>query len=650
MLVAALVLIGSGLSLYKLGEKSLWLDEISTVQIASQNYKQIYKSLEREHMAPPLYYIGLHVFLNLGSDEFFVRLPSVIFFALAIIVCFLVAQILFDKTVALMASFLFALSPLSISYAQEARMYSMNQFLLLLSFYFFIKALKTKKNKLWIAYVVVTAIAAYTHYFTVFYIAVQAIFLVLITLRQWISQRKEKNTSRINLQPWFWFAVSLLCILALYLPRVSSAQARSQGMGLRRSFSEVFNMSLRYFSGIQKTTLPNLFGIIFILGLAACVLSRKKREGLLLGLWVLLPVIMTYFFLMIFQSFFAVRYVLFALPPYLIGISFGLTAIIRIPASRFKLPMWAHKIFYAGLILAVIFIHISPIQAMYSRPKQPWREIAHFFKTQVKDNEIVVIFPRWIIIGLEYYGFHSEKVISSKLETIQNVLKKRSNTWVLCFPFSEPDPDVYFQPQIKSNQCTKIIAGTYQTAGLYLYYIHLNKNKPRDMSPILKAAVHIVPKDWYIHALLADTYIKKGKIKHAISEYEKILSLRPKRLVFIRRLAQLYTQDKRLNSGIRLLKRAVKLRPNAAWNHILLADILTRTRHYDAALMEYKKAAELYPDYLQKDWYYVKLGNFYRLKNNKVPAIEAYKKALTLNSNNTKALKWMKRLASKKSP
>ena len=51
-------------------------------------------------MAPPLYYLFLHEFLKIGSNEFLIRLPSVLFFALSIIVCFLIAQKLFDKTIA----------------------------------------------------------------------------------------------------------------------------------------------------------------------------------------------------------------------------------------------------------------------------------------------------------------------------------------------------------------------------------------------------------------------------------------------------------------------------------------------------------------------------------------------------------------------
>ncbi len=646
MLLLSIVLVGSGLSLHRLGAKSLWEDEITTVQIASKNYHQIHESLKYTHMAPPLYYIVLHVFLNLGSNEFFVRLPSVIFFVLSIIACFLVAQILFDDVLALFAAFFFTLSSLQISYAQEARMYSMCQLFVLLSFYFFIKTIQSNKMIFWVAYLIVTIMSAYTHYFALFYMGIQALFLIITTLRQRILLKKENKAFKIDFKPWFWFVLSIIGIFILYLPKIPSLLARTKGAGLHQSFSTAFNLTWRIFSGSHISGLPYIFGIVFVWGLAACWISKKRTEGILLGLWVFLPLPMVYLFLMRAESFFAVRYILFSNPPYLIGISFGLVYLIRLATLRLKLSNLVQKIVYTSLVLSIIFVHISSIQAMYNQPKQPIRELAHFFNEQVEEDEVLFISPRWHINSLNYYGFQSNKVFFSTLkrDDIENLLRKKTDTWLLSTSTYQFNPDRAFRPYIENGKCIKIFGGTYQTTGLYLYYLRLDENHPRDILPILEAAIHFLPKDWYVHASLAKEYRNRGKIRYAIFEYEKALDLEPKKMIFMIKLAQLYVQNRRFKSGIRILKQAIDLVPSNAENHIFLADIFMREKNFDDALSEYKKAGKLDPAHYKKDWFYVRLGNIYKLKKDKVRAVEAYEKALALNKNNKVALENLARL------
>ena len=594
-------------------------------------------------MAPPLYYMVLHIFLSQGSNEFLVRLPSVIFFVFSIIACFLVAKTLFDKTVALTATFFFALSPLQITYAQEARMYSMCQLFLLLSFYFLIQALNTKKKKFWIAYILATSLSAYTHYFAIFYIVVQAIFLILVTLEHFISKEKRKHGAKINLLPLFWFTLSIICIFILYFPRMPSALARSHGAGLTHSFSDVFNLCLNYFGGNKSSIIPSLFGILFVWGLTACWMSKKKREGLLLGLWGVLPIPMTYFFLLYAESFFSIRYVLFSLVPYLIGISIGLIYLFRTAINRFRISERAKKIVYICMVLGITLVHIGPIQAMYNQPKQPWREMAQFFNEQVENDEIIVVSPRWYIVNLEYYGFQSDKFVISKFDNIERLFKNKSPTWVLCSPTPHFHPTRAFRSQIESGKCIKIFGETYPTAGLLLFYIRSDEDKKRDLIPILEAAINIVPKSWYLNALLAEEYKNKGNIRRAIFNYEKALNIQPKKVIFMTRLAQLYVEEGNFKPGIRLLRQAVNLRPNNAKNHILLADILVQAGNFNDALIEYNKAAELNPDFHKKDWFYVRLGNLYRLTKDIILSIDAYEKALALNNNNETALKWLKK-------
>ena len=108
-----------------IGQKSFWFDEGFSVSQAVRTQEQIWqRDWERPESHPPLYYSGLHYWVDwFGTDEAPVRLPSAIASVLNVGLLYLLALRLFGERVALLAAALLALSPLSIWYAQEARMY-----------------------------------------------------------------------------------------------------------------------------------------------------------------------------------------------------------------------------------------------------------------------------------------------------------------------------------------------------------------------------------------------------------------------------------------------------------------------------------------------------------------------------------------------
>ncbi|MFH1933662.1 MAG: glycosyltransferase family 39 protein, partial [Pseudomonadota bacterium] len=517
ILLAAIILVGLSLSLNRLEEKSLWQDEITTVQIASSGIPQIYQSLEGMHMAPPLYYLVLHYFLKIGSNEVIARLPSVFFFVLSIFGCFLVATLLFDKTVALLAALLFALSPLQIQYAQEARMYSMCQFFLLMSFFFLLKALESHKPAHWIFYIVMTALGAYTHYFVLFYLFIQGLILIGMTWKQLVSSFKEKS-GRLKeaFKPLLWFAAGLFCVFLLYLPRMSSSLARSQGAGLEQSFSQSLEQTLRFFGGALKNDLPPLYILLFVWGITASWLAGKNKEGLQASVWALLPFPLIFLFLTVANSFFAVRYVLFSHAPYLILISFGLVYAVRQVHLLWKPSIFLKKIFTAICVLIVCAVHIAPIQAMYKRPKQPWRELVVFLNKNVEPTEAVFISPQWQWILLDYYGFKSKRITPINLGDIDQYAKEKNNAWILYMKREGTNEDEALVPYIESGQCIHIIGNTFYSTGIYLYYLNINEDQSRKMIPLFKDAIDIIPRDWFVYLNYGEALLDDGQIKEAI--------------------------------------------------------------------------------------------------------------------------------------
>lgn len=145
LVVLVLFVLALSIRVVAIGEKSLWLDEASSVVIAQADLVTILQP-DRVQVHPPGYYVLLKWVLGVGESEAIVRLPSALASAAAVALVFLIVMKLFDRQVALLSAALLLLSPLDLWYAQEARQPAIAIFVVLLGFYFL-------SLKSWIGYV-----------------------------------------------------------------------------------------------------------------------------------------------------------------------------------------------------------------------------------------------------------------------------------------------------------------------------------------------------------------------------------------------------------------------------------------------------------------------------------------------------------------
>ena len=121
----AIVLVGAFLRLYHLGAQSLGADDTWSVWIAQLSIPKILQTTAAD-VHPPLYYFLLHYWIAyFGASELAVKLPSVIFGVLSIIVMYALGRQLFDDRAGLLGAFILAISAFNIRYSQETRMYSL---------------------------------------------------------------------------------------------------------------------------------------------------------------------------------------------------------------------------------------------------------------------------------------------------------------------------------------------------------------------------------------------------------------------------------------------------------------------------------------------------------------------------------------------
>jgi len=185
MLIIPILIISALSRFYNNTALALWHDEAFSALYIRYPWGEMMHRIGLD-VHPPLYYWVLRVWsYGAGDSLLSLRLLSILFGVLTVWAGYMFLRAAFGKKIALAGALLLALNPFQIQYALEARMYTLGTFLALWSSYFLVKALESENlhAKYWIGYTLTIAAALYTHYYLVFTIAAQGLFLLIYCLR-----------------------------------------------------------------------------------------------------------------------------------------------------------------------------------------------------------------------------------------------------------------------------------------------------------------------------------------------------------------------------------------------------------------------------------------------------------------------------------
>jgi uncharacterized membrane protein len=184
-LLMLLVCAAGALRFSTLGVQSFWSDEGFTVSIVGHAFTGVLGAVRHTESTPPLYYWIAWCWRELfGSGEWGLRSLSALLGTLTVPVTYAAARELFSRRVGLIAAALVTFSPVLIWYSQEARAYSLLLLLGVLSVWLFARALHGDRRAPW-GWAVTAALALATHYFAVFTVLPEAVWLIARRPRQW---------------------------------------------------------------------------------------------------------------------------------------------------------------------------------------------------------------------------------------------------------------------------------------------------------------------------------------------------------------------------------------------------------------------------------------------------------------------------------
>jgi len=201
-LIILMMILAALLRFYDLGGESYWFDEVIMVHVAQGDLSSILHGGR-----PPVYVLLAYFWIKLfGTSEEATRSLSALAGVISIPIIYLIGNQLFNRRVGIISAFLMAISQLQIYYSQDFRYYSLFVLITLLSFYFFIVALRSRNIGNLTFYVLFSVLLFYTHTFGVFIIVAQNLYILL----RWDSYRK------LTIQ---WL-ISQAIILFAILPRI----------------------------------------------------------------------------------------------------------------------------------------------------------------------------------------------------------------------------------------------------------------------------------------------------------------------------------------------------------------------------------------------------------------------------------------------
>jgi len=155
----------AALSLVTITKFSFWFDESFGAYLIKYNFVDIIRYTATD-VHPPLFYWVLKLWAMLfGNTELALRSMSVLFGGIAIVLGYVLANKLFNKTAARISLIFMVLSPMFIRYSQEARMYTMVAAIAFAATLVLIYALESKSKKLWVLYGVLVGLGLWIHYF-----------------------------------------------------------------------------------------------------------------------------------------------------------------------------------------------------------------------------------------------------------------------------------------------------------------------------------------------------------------------------------------------------------------------------------------------------------------------------------------------------
>ncbi len=377
--LGGLLVLGAALRVWNLGAESFWHDESWTWGLIQGGPRDLVRRLATYDAHPPLYFLLVQAWSLFGSSEAWLRALSVVFGVASIPLIHRLAARVGGPTAGLAAAAFLTLSPYHVYYSREARSYALLLLLCVVSLDLLLDLAAAPNRKKWIAFAAVSAAILLTHYMGAFFLAAEAGAALLL--------RRER--------PGFLreFAIAGAGAAVLYLPWMPIAfrhvTAVNAGFWLPAPTATVvaFSMCSLVVSPFWMGTPGYVFGWSYY---GAALGGLRGRRDLALLLVALVPPLGE-LLVSLHRPLFYAQTFQYILVPLFVLVSVALT----------RLPPRA-GLAAAAIALAALLPGLQKTETQLA--KEDWRGAAAWIEAAVGPDELVVVHPGFLGVGLERYA------------------------------------------------------------------------------------------------------------------------------------------------------------------------------------------------------------------------------------------------------
>lgn len=374
-----ILLLAFYLRIVSLADHPLWFDESIEYWMAVVRFPLIAQAVSHATHDPPLYSYFLHLWMNGGIDEFWLRLPSLIASLLSIVGVIYLGQILSGRMAGLLAGLLLAISAADVRYAQEVGQYSLMVCFTIWNLVFLYQAVRHNRWLWWSLWGLTALLNIYSHYGAAIVILSTSSTILLYHLWQ-------RDWQKV----WRQILVGMLVLLLLVplgifiIPnQIGRLGATTQPINLSNLWQISWLIIVFQFTGntgILDWPWPTIsrWWIALLPGVAIFISITRVRKltdlpMLLITTWLVYYLISRtgiYFFS-------PSRHALLLAPLIVLSIAIGTTTLFR----------W-HRLAGIGLLLLIL-----PVSLLIPGEKaEDLRAITHYWQTNRQANEITYIY------------------------------------------------------------------------------------------------------------------------------------------------------------------------------------------------------------------------------------------------------------------
>jgi len=290
--VVLLLLLAFGVRVWELGTADLSFDEVATFYVAHRPLREVLRYVmgaAREH--PPAYYLVMSLWMQLaGVSEFAVRFPSVLMSVLAVSWSYKLGQRLTGTHGGWWTALLCAIMPFSVWAGRTGRMYALVLLLSLVVMESWLRWLAHPDWQHWLSFVMLSAVAAMTHYYLALLWPVQALVLIFLP-RKTRSIRKSWLLTLVGISLFIGVFVAVSPGIRAMLLEVAR---RFPYKGFRGSELSIVFTDLYIWGFRPELSWMGSVGLGFtILGWVVFA-HRERMPGVLVAAWGIVPLIIAH--------------------------------------------------------------------------------------------------------------------------------------------------------------------------------------------------------------------------------------------------------------------------------------------------------------------------------------------------------------------